>query len=122
MSDTTPTPVTTVDTDTGALRVAAPVSFVDVVKRFPGGTTALDGISLDLAPGELVALLGPSGCGKTTLLKIIAGLIPATRGEVLVDGRPVTRPGPERAFDDIGRWHRRPGRFGFASGGGAQRG
>ncbi len=97
MSDTTPapvtgatpvatTPVTTVDADTGALRIAAPVSFVDVVKRFPGGTTALDGISLELAPGELVALLGPSGCGKTTALRVLAGLERADEGHILIDG------------------------------------
>lgn len=73
-------------TDTGSLRVAAPVAFVDVVKRFPGGTTALDGISLELAPGELVALLGPSGCGKTTALRVLAGLERADEGHILIDG------------------------------------
>ena len=72
-------------TDTGSLRVAAPVEFVDVVKRFPGGTTALDGISLALAPGELVALLGPSGCGKTTALRVLAGLERADEGHILID-------------------------------------
>ena len=63
-----------------------------------GDHVAVDALSLSVERGEFVSLLGPSGCGKTTLLKIIAGLIPATAGEVLVDGRPVTGPGPERAF------------------------
>jgi len=78
---------------------AAPiVSVRGVSKIYPGGVEALNGISLDFPQGELTTLLGPSGCGKTTLLKIIAGLIPATGGEVVVDGRTVTGPGPERAF------------------------
>jgi NitT/TauT family transport system ATP-binding protein len=69
-----------------------------VTKIYPGGTEALNGITLDFPEGRLTTLLGPSGCGKTTLLKIIAGLLPATAGEVMVDGRTVTGPGPERAF------------------------
>jgi NitT/TauT family transport system ATP-binding protein len=78
---------------------AAPiVSVRNVHKTYPGGVEALNDISLDFPEGKLTTLLGPSGCGKTTLLKIIAGLLPATRGEVLVEGRPVTGPGPERAF------------------------
>ena len=64
----------------------------------PGGVEALNDLSIDFAEGQLTSLLGPSGCGKTTLLKIIAGLIPASSGEVMVDGRVVTGPGPERAF------------------------
>jgi len=78
---------------------AAPiVSVRNVHKTYPGGVEALNDISLDFPEGKLTTLLGPSGCGKTTLLKIIAGLLPATRGEILVEGRPVTGPGPERAF------------------------
>jgi NitT/TauT family transport system ATP-binding protein len=69
-----------------------------VSKMYPGGVEALNNISLDFPKGELTTILGPSGCGKTTLLKIIAGLLDATRGEVLVAGRRVTGPGPERAF------------------------
>jgi NitT/TauT family transport system ATP-binding protein len=67
-------------------------------KIYPGGVHALDKITVDFPRGELTSLLGPSGCGKTTLLKIIAGLLPATSGDVLVNGRPVAGPGPERAF------------------------
>ena len=59
---------------------------------------ALRNIDLDFPRGKLTTLLGPSGCGKTTLLKIIAGLIEPTSGEVRVNGRSVTGPGPERAF------------------------
>lgn len=63
-----------------------------------GDVEALSNMSLDFPRGQLTSLLGPSGCGKTTLLKIIAGLLPATSGEVLVNGQPVTSPGPDRAF------------------------
>jgi iron(III) transport system ATP-binding protein len=56
-----------------------------VVKRF-GAATALDGVSVTIAPGELFTLLGPSGCGKTTLLRIVAGLLPQDAGQVRFDG------------------------------------
>jgi NitT/TauT family transport system ATP-binding protein len=59
---------------------------------------ALRQIDIDFPRGKLTTLLGPSGCGKTTLLKIIAGLIEPTSGEVRVNGAIVTGPGPERAF------------------------
>ena len=59
---------------------------------------ALRDVDLDFPRGKLTSLLGPSGCGKTTLLKIIAGLIEADAGSVVVDGRTVRGPGPERAF------------------------
>ncbi len=55
-----------------------------------GATRALDGLSIEMAPGELVALLGPSGCGKTTALRIVAGFETADTGKVLVDGKDVS--------------------------------
>ena len=74
------------------------VQVKNVCKTYPGNIEALRDISLDFPEGKLTTLLGPSGCGKTTLLKIIAGLLPATSGEVYVEGKKVAGPGPERAF------------------------
>ena len=61
-----------------------------------GRTVSLDRVSLDIARGEFITLVGPSGCGKSTMLNLIAGLLMPTSGEVLVDGRRVTGPGPDR--------------------------
>jgi NitT/TauT family transport system ATP-binding protein len=58
---------------------------------------AVNRASLDIAPGEFVCLIGPSGCGKSTLLNMVAGLDRPDEGEVLMDGRPVAGPGPDRA-------------------------
>lgn len=76
----------------------AHVRIKGLTKRFTADAAAVDGLDLEIRDGEFFSLLGPSGCGKTTLLKIIAGLLPATSGKVLVNGRPVAGPGPERAF------------------------
>ena len=59
---------------------------------------ALKDLSFDFPRGQLTSILGPSGCGKTTLLKIIAGLLAPISGNVGVNGKPVTGPGPDRAF------------------------
>ena len=73
------------------------VSVKNVYKNY-GEVEALRDMTLDFPKGQLTSLLGPSGCGKTTLLKIIAGLLPATKGEVYVNNQLVTTPGPDRAF------------------------
>jgi len=74
-----------------AVRDAAPfVSVEGVTKRF-GDFVAVDGVDLDVARGELFAILGPSGCGKSTLLRILAGLERPSSGRIVIDGVDVTR-------------------------------
>ncbi len=68
--------------------MAATIALEGVVKRYPGAvTTAVDGISLDIAAGEFFALLGPSGCGKTTLLRMLAGFERPDQGRIRIDGQ-----------------------------------
>ena len=71
-----------------AVTFAARLTFEDVSRSF-GDTIALDHVSLDVAPGEVLCLLGPSGCGKTTLLRIAAGVERPTGGRVLLDEQEV---------------------------------
>lgn len=73
-------------------------SFPTVGKGHAGSTQILAGIDLVVKANEFLTIIGPSGCGKTTLLRIIASLLPADSGEVLVDGKPVTAPSAERAM------------------------
>jgi NitT/TauT family transport system ATP-binding protein len=76
------------------------IRFKNVDKVFgpsAGGVKVLDDINLEIAEKEFVAIVGPSGCGKTTCLRMVAGFEPPTSGEVSVNGRVVTAPGPDRA-------------------------
>ncbi len=72
------------------------VSIQELTKVYPGSDTpALDRLSLEIASGELTALLGPSGCGKTTTMKMIAGLLETTSGDVRFNDRSILRDKPE---------------------------
>jgi multiple sugar transport system ATP-binding protein len=68
----------------------AEIELQEVVKTFPNGTRAVDGVDLTIQDGEFIVLVGPSGCGKTTLLRCIAGLEDVTEGTILIGGRDVT--------------------------------
>jgi putrescine transport system ATP-binding protein len=71
------------------------VRFERVAKRF-GALTAVDALTLDIAPGEFFALLGPSGCGKTTLLRMLAGFETPSEGRILLDGADISAMPPHR--------------------------
>ena len=60
--------------------------------------TALEDVSLAIAPREFTALLGPSGCGKSTLLYLIGGFLPVEKGTIRIEGAPVSGPGPDRGI------------------------
>ena len=71
------------------------IELQNITKKFTG-YTALDNISLNVASGELVALLGPSGCGKTTLLRIIAGLELPDSGKIILENKDTTNLPPRK--------------------------
>jgi NitT/TauT family transport system ATP-binding protein len=74
----------TVDASSIASQAAPILSFAGVGKRFPDGTTALDGVDFRVPAGEFVSVVGPSGCGKSTLLRIASGLSPVSAGALQV--------------------------------------
>jgi nitrate/nitrite transport system ATP-binding protein len=91
---------------------ASQLSIRSVTKVFPGkkgvfdklsgkassNFTAIQDISMEIEPNTFVTIIGPSGCGKSTLLSMIAGLSPITSGEILLNGVPIAKPGPDRGM------------------------
>ncbi|MEU2793265.1 betaine/proline/choline family ABC transporter ATP-binding protein [Streptomyces sp. NPDC007100] len=78
------------------------IRFESVSKRYPDGTTAVDGLSFEVAEGELVTLVGPSGCGKTTTMKMVNRLTDPTGGRIFVEGRDIAQADPVRLRRRIG--------------------
>ncbi|SFP07869.1 NitT/TauT family transport system ATP-binding protein [Amycolatopsis arida] len=103
--------MTVPETSSRALRAGQDTPLLEVRglrKVYRGDQRSVEAIrdlTFDVAGGELVCLVGPSGCGKTTLLRCVSGLLPATAGEVVLEGRPVTSPPPGMAvvFQEYGR-------------------
>ncbi len=71
------------------------VQIKELTKRYPNGD-GVENISLDIYEGEILTLLGPSGCGKTTILRVLGGFNEVTSGNIIIDGRDVTKEEPEK--------------------------
>ena len=85
----------------------ARIVFDRVSMEFPsthGPMRVVDDVSYEIADGAFVAIIGPSGCGKTTMMNMVAGFVQPTRGRVLLDGKPIAGPGPDRGviFQEYG--------------------
>jgi nitrate ABC transporter ATP-binding subunit len=76
--------------------VPTPILQLNSLHKAYGPSVIVEDFNLHFAPGEFVSLIGHSGCGKSTVLSMIAGLTPATGGEMFLEGRPITEPGPDR--------------------------
>lgn len=102
--------------------MAAKVEVRDLWVKFSsdhGDVQALEEITFDVEPGEFLTVLGPSGCGKSTLIRCIAGFQPPEKGEILLSGQPVCRPGPDRImvfqeFDQLFPWRTVMGNVSYA--------
>ncbi len=77
-------------------RSSAPLLELDQVARHFGGVVAVDGVDLEVRPGEILGVIGPNGAGKTTLFEIAAGFTVPDSGRVLLDGEDITAESPER--------------------------
>ncbi|KAA1172850.1 ABC transporter ATP-binding protein [Marinobacter salinexigens] len=87
------------ESKSGSERGRISVRDVDIVFDTQSGPhVAVKDANLTIQPGEFVCLLGPSGCGKSTLMNTVAGFVSPSQGEVLVDGKAVTEPGPDRGM------------------------
>ena len=99
---------------------APKIRLAHVRKEFggtPAAVVAVDSLSLDIQPGEFLAIVGPSGCGKTTVLNMLAGLEPVTSGTMTMDGKAISGPGADRGvmFQDYALfpWKTVVGNIGF---------
>ncbi len=92
VSDHSPVPGTAV-----SALPAGKLELCGVAKAF-GETAVLSGLDLAVGDGEFVSIIGASGCGKTTLLNLVAGFVEPTAGRITLAGRPIGRPGPDRAM------------------------
>lgn len=83
----------------GSVKLAAQsVTIHYWLQRLNQAFLAVDGVDLEVRSGELAAIVGPSGCGKTTFLNAVDGLVPITGGSLTLDGRPISKPGHDRAM------------------------
>jgi osmoprotectant transport system ATP-binding protein len=87
------------------------ITFENVTKRYPGGTVAVDDLSLDIPAGQIMVLVGPSGGGKTTTLRMINRLIDPTSGRILLDGKDIQQSNPAHLRRGIGHVIQQVGLF-----------